>query len=77
MLNPFDHPAFGMISLSQAINIIPNRYNRLGDLGLFPDKPQRFRQIAVEEEHGVLNLLPLLPPGSGQSHLPPRSEAEQ
>lgn len=64
MQNPFDHPAFNMISLSQAINVVPNRYNRLGDLGLFPDRPQRFRTIAVEEEHGVLNLLPLLPPGS-------------
>lgn len=67
MLNPFDHPAFSMTALSQAINVIPNHYNRLGDLGLFPDRPQRFRSIAVEENHGVLNLLPILPPGSPSS----------
>lgn len=64
MFNPFENPAFSMAALSQALNIIPNRYNRLGDLGLFVDKPQRFRQITVEENHGVLNLLPILPPGS-------------
>lgn len=64
MLNPFDNPAFSMTALSTAINLLPNSYNRLGDMGLFPDRPQRFRQIAVEEMHGVLNLLPTLPPGS-------------
>ena len=64
MLNPFDNPAFSMTALSTAINILPNSYNRLGELGLFPDRPQRFRTIAVEEQHGVLNLLPTLPPGS-------------
>jgi hypothetical protein len=64
MLNPFENPAFSMTALSQAINILPNSYNRLGDLGLFPDKPQRIRQIAIEEQYGVLNLLPTLPVGS-------------
>ena len=64
MLNPFDNSAFSMTALSAAINILPNSYNRLGDLGLFADKPQRFRTITVEEQHGVLNLLPTLPPGS-------------
>lgn len=64
MQNPFNHPAFSMTALSQAINILPNRYNKLGDLGLFPDRPQRFRQVAVEEQNGVLNLLPILQVGS-------------
>lgn len=64
MLNPFDNNAFNMTALSTAINILPNSYDRLGEMGLFPDKPQRFRQIAVEEQHGVLTLLPTLPPGS-------------
>jgi hypothetical protein len=64
MLNPFDHPAFSMTALSAAINILPNSYDRLGEMGLFADKPQRFRQIAVEEQHGVLTLLPTMAPGS-------------
>jgi hypothetical protein len=64
MNNPFHNPAFSMAALSAAINIIPNRYGRLEALNLFPPKPVRTRQIIVEEQAGVLNLLPALPPGS-------------
>ena len=31
---------------------------------MFPEKPLRTRQIIVDEQNGVLNLLPALPPGS-------------
>lgn len=64
MLNPFDNPAFSMTALTGAINILPNNYDRLATLGLFPDKPQRFRQVAIEERNGVLTLLPTQPVGS-------------
>jgi hypothetical protein len=64
MQNPFDNSAFSMASLTAAINIIPNRYGRLEALGLFPAKPVRFRQVLVEEMHGVLNLLPTREPGA-------------
>ena len=64
MNNPFLNPAFSMAALSAAINIIPNRYGRLEALNLFPPLPVRTRQIIVEEQAGVLNLLPALPPGS-------------
>ncbi len=64
MLNPFAQPGFGMAQLTQAINLIPNRYGRIGALGLMPAKPVRQRQIVVEEHNGVLNLLPTLPPGT-------------
>jgi hypothetical protein len=64
MNNPFDNPAFSMAALSAAINLIPNRYGRLEGLQIFPVKPVRLRQILVEEQAGVLNLLPSLPPGS-------------
>jgi hypothetical protein len=64
MQNPFDNPAFSMASLTAAINIIPNRYGRLEALGLFPSKPVRYRQVLVEEMHGVLNLLPTREPGA-------------
>jgi len=33
--NPFANPAFGMASLTAAINLLPNRYGRLEELGLF------------------------------------------
>jgi len=64
MQNPFQHPGFSMTSLTAAINLLPNRYGRLQQLGLFPTKPVRTRQILVEEKAGKLNLLPTRPPGS-------------
>lgn len=64
MNNLFNSPAFSMAALTSAINIIPNRYGRMESLNLFPAKPVRTRQIIVEEQNGVLNLLPSLPPGS-------------
>ena len=64
MNNPFDTPAFTMTALTAAINILPNSYGRLEKLGLMPVKPVRFRQIAIEERNGVLNLLPTLPVGT-------------
>lgn len=64
MNNPFDTPAFNMTALTAAINILPNTYGKLEQIGLMPMKPVRFRQIAVEEKNGVLNLLPTLPVGS-------------
>lgn len=64
MQNPFDNPGFAMASLTAAINLVPNRYGRIEQLGLFPAKPVRTRQIIVEEYAGRLNLLPTKPPGS-------------
>ena len=64
MQNPFANPGFSMASLTAAINLIPNRYGRLGALNLFPAKPVSNRQILVEERNGVLSLLPTLPAGS-------------
>lgn len=65
ILNPFnDNDAFTMVSLTQSINILPNQYGRVGQLGIFPDKGVRTRTIIVEEFNGVLNLLPTLPVGA-------------
>ena len=60
MNNPFNSPAFSMAALTSAINIIPNRYGRMEALNLFPVKPVRTRQVIVEEQNGVLNLLPYI-----------------
>lgn len=64
ILNPFETDAFNMVSLTQAVNILPTKYGRLSQLNLFPDKGVRTRTIIVEEKHGVLNLLPTLPVGA-------------
>jgi hypothetical protein len=64
MQNPFQNPAFSMTSLTSAINILPNTYGRLEQLNLMPQSPVRFRAITVEEQNGVLNLLPTAVLGS-------------
>lgn len=64
MLNPFETDAFNMVSLTKAINILPNNYGRLREMNLFPGKGVRTRSIIIEEMNGVLNLLPTMPPGS-------------
>jgi len=64
MQNPFDNAAFDLTSMTAAINLPPNRYGRMEELGLFPAKPVRTRTIVVEEKAGVLNLLLSLPPGA-------------
>lgn len=64
MLNPFLTDAFNMVSLTRAINILPNNYGRVRELNLMPGRGVRTRSVIVEEKNGVLNLLPTLPPGS-------------
>ena len=61
--NPFDTDAFSLTSLTEAINILPNNYGKLGEMNLFPAKSVRTRTICVEEQNGVLNLLPTQRPG--------------
>lgn len=64
ILNPFGTDAFNLVSLTNAISILPNNYGRLREMNLFPSKGVRTRSIIVEEANGVLNLLPTLPPGA-------------
>lgn len=64
MNNPFDNAAFNMASLTESINILPNQYGRLSSLGLFRSRPVRTRNITIEENNGILNLLPTQVPGT-------------
>ncbi len=64
MLNPFSNDAFNTVALTAAINRIPNNYGRLEQLGLMPTEGVRARTILIEEQNGVLNLLPTMPVGS-------------
>lgn len=58
MLDIFNNDAFSLIELTKAINILPNKYGKLGVMNLMPAKGVRSRTIAIEEQHGSLNLLP-------------------
>ena len=69
MLNPFNTDAFNMVSLTNAINILPNNYGRVRELGVFTDKGITTRTAIVEEMNGVLNLLSTAPVGApGQTN---------
>ncbi len=64
-LNPFEsNDVFSLVSLTKAINILPNNYGRLRELNLMPGKGVRTRTVMVEEQNGVLNLLPTKPVGA-------------
>lgn len=63
-INPFDQDAFNMVSLCAAINILPNMYGRINELGIFADDGITTRTAVVEEENGVLNILKTLPVGA-------------
>lgn len=65
ILNPFaTNDAFNLVSLSEALNILPNTYGLIRQSGLFIDKPVRTRTIMIEKRNNTLNLLQTMPVGS-------------
>lgn len=64
ILNPWDNDAFSMASLTDAINILPNNYGKIGQLNLMPVRGVRTRTIMIEENNGVLNMITSKTPGS-------------
>ncbi|MGR3418406.1 MAG: major capsid protein [Paracoccus sp. (in: a-proteobacteria)] len=61
--NPFDADGYSLAEMTQAINILPNLYTRLGELGLFRFEGVSQRSVIIEQIEGVLNLLPSVPLG--------------
>jgi hypothetical protein len=53
----FTNSAFRTRELSEAINVIPNMWGRIGEIGLFEDKAIRTPQFMVEAQNGVLQLV--------------------
>ena len=63
LLDMINNDAFSVVALTDSINIIPNVYGRLNQLGLFPFKGVPSPLVAVEVKNGVLNLIPSRPRG--------------
>ena len=63
MINPFDAGGYSLAEMTQAINILPNIYTRLGQMGLFRFEGITQRSSIIEQAEGVLNLLPTVPLG--------------
>jgi hypothetical protein len=62
--NPFDAGGYSLAEMTQAINILPNLYTRLGQIGLFRFEGVTQRSVVIEQREGVLSLLPSVPLGA-------------
>lgn len=67
ILDVFNNRAFAATELTEAINLVPNRYGRLNDMGLFTNRGIRTRTVAIQISEGTLNLLPSRPYGGTPS----------
>jgi len=67
VLDIFNNSAFSATSLTEAINIVPNDYGRIREMGLFGDEPITTTTVAVQFENGTLNLLPTRERGAPSS----------
>jgi Phage major capsid protein E len=63
ILNPFDAGGYTLAEMTEAINILPNVYTRLGQMSLFRFEGVTQRSVIIEQAEGVLNLLPSVPLG--------------
>jgi len=63
MINPFDAGGYSLAEMTEAINILPNVYTRLGQMGLFRFEGVTQRSVIIEHAEGLLNLLPTVPLG--------------
>ena len=63
VMNPFDAGGYSLAEMTEAINILPNVYTRLGQMGLFRFEGVTQRSVVIEQAEGVLNLLPTVPLG--------------
>ncbi|MCJ2034242.1 major capsid protein [Methylobacterium sp. J-068] len=58
ILDIINNAAFSASSLTDSVNVVPNSYGRLNELGLFNDEPIATTSVTIDIHNGVLNLLP-------------------
>lgn len=64
MLDVFNQDAFSVISLTDAINKLKFVPGRIGSMGLFQETAISTTTVAVEEQNGILKLVPPTPRGA-------------
>ena len=67
ILNIFNNAAFSATSLTEAINVVPNDYGRIRELGIFRNEPVSTRSVTLNYENQTLNLLPTRERGAPSS----------
>jgi hypothetical protein len=63
MLNPFASDAYSLVSMTEAINVFPNNYGKINQLGIFSNQGITSNVALVERRNGILNLIPSTPWG--------------
>jgi hypothetical protein len=58
LVDIFSGDNFSVRSLTDAINVVPNMYGRVNELGVFQEKAIDTTLVTVEFNNGVLNLIP-------------------
>ena len=67
ILDIFNGQPFSAVALTDSVNIVPNAYGRLEEIGLFRNEPVHTTSVAIDIANGVLNLLPTRPRGAPAS----------
>lgn len=62
-LDVFNQDAFGVISLTDAVNKIPFIPGQIGQMGLFQENGVSTLTVMIEEQEGSLALIPIRPRG--------------
>ncbi len=63
IVNPFDGGGYSLAEMTDAINLLPNVYTRLGQMGLFREEGISQRVVVVEYANGTIRMLPTVPLG--------------
>ncbi len=64
ILDVFNTNPFGVVSLTEALNLLPFAPSRIGQMGLFKRKGQTQPTLLLEELAGIISLLPFAPRGA-------------
>lgn len=67
MIDIFKNDAFSMVSLTDAINKMPHKPTRIGEMGLFVERGITTTTVVVEEKDGRLSLIETTPRGGAGS----------
>jgi hypothetical protein len=62
-MNPLDAGGYSLAEMTEAINLLPNVYTRLGQMDLFRFEGVTQRSAVIEQAEGALNLLLTMPLG--------------
>ncbi len=69
IVDPFsDDSIFGLVALTDEINLIPNTYGRLNKSGLFNFKGVATKSIIVELKNNIVRILPSQERGGDKNH---------